>query len=60
MRDRPRAARIFEDLEVPEGYKAELLRGDIVMVPGQDRVHNGIVESVQDQIPREDWDRVQT
>lgn len=55
-----RAARIFEDLEVPEGFKAELLRGDIVMMAGPDRVHNGIVESVQDQIPHERWRRLQT
>ncbi|MEV7871991.1 Uma2 family endonuclease [Streptomyces sp. NPDC088124] len=54
------AARIFEDLEVPEGFKAELLRGDIVMTAGPDRVHNSIVESVQDQIPRKIWRRLQT
>ncbi|RDG38056.1 Uma2 family endonuclease [Streptomyces corynorhini] len=53
-------ATFFEDLEVPEGYKAELLRGDIVMMAGPDRVHNGIVESVQDQIPRKRWRRLQT
>ncbi|MFE1958031.1 Uma2 family endonuclease [Streptomyces sp. NPDC059479] len=55
-----RAAKIFEDLEVPEGYKAELLRGDIVMTAGSDRVHNRIVESVQDQIPHRSWNRLQT
>ncbi len=41
---------IFENLDVPEGFKAELLRGDIVMMAGPDRVHNWIVECVQDQI----------
>lgn len=54
------AAEIFENLEVPEGFKAELLRGDIVMMAGPDRVHNRIVQEVQDQIPRELWDRLQT
>ncbi|MGF0162812.1 Uma2 family endonuclease [Streptomyces koyangensis] len=50
----------FEGLEVPEGYKAELLRGDIVMVAGPDLVHNRIVMAVQDQIPHRRWDRLQT
>jgi Uma2 family endonuclease len=54
------AVKIFEDFEVPEGFKAELLRGDIVMMAGPDRVHNWIVQSVQDQIPRRRWDRLQT
>ncbi|MER7179941.1 Uma2 family endonuclease [Streptomyces hyaluromycini] len=50
---------IFENLEVPEGFKAELLRGDIVMMAGPGLVHNMIVESVQDQIPRDRWRRLQ-
>ncbi|MGW9423993.1 Uma2 family endonuclease [Streptomyces koyangensis] len=50
----------FEGLEVPEGYKAELLRGDIVMVAGPDLVHNRIVMALQDQIPHRRWDRLQT
>jgi Uma2 family endonuclease len=54
------AAEIFGDLEVPEGFKAELLRGDIVTTAGPDRVHNRIVRSVQDQIPRDRWDCLQT
>ncbi|MFD9373341.1 Uma2 family endonuclease [Streptomyces sp. NPDC060020] len=54
------AVRAFEDLEVPEGFKAELLRGDIVMMAGPDRVHNRIVLSVLDQIPRDRWERLQT
>ncbi|MFJ2176109.1 MULTISPECIES: Uma2 family endonuclease [unclassified Streptomyces] len=53
-------AKTFEDLEVPEGLKAELLRGEIVMMAGPDRVHNRIVQSVQDQIPHKRWDRLQT
>ncbi|MFE2169591.1 Uma2 family endonuclease [Streptomyces sp. NPDC059447] len=54
------AAKVFEDLEVPEGFKAELLRGDIVMMAGPDRVHNRIVLSVLYQIPRERWESLQT
>ncbi|MEV5505043.1 Uma2 family endonuclease [Streptomyces orinoci] len=50
----------FANLEVPEGYKAELLRGDIVMMAGPDWVHNAIVESVMDQIPRSRWNRMTT
>lgn len=53
-------AEIFENLEVPEGFKAELLRGDIVMMAGPDVVHNRIVRSVQDQIPHDRWERLQT
>ncbi|KIF78728.1 hypothetical protein QR77_11055 [Streptomyces sp. 150FB] len=54
------ATEVFEQLEAPEGFKVELLRGDIVMMAGPDRVHNAIVESVQDQIPRARWRRLQT
>jgi Uma2 family endonuclease len=50
----------FENLEVPEGFKAELLRGDIVMMAGPDRVHNMIVQAVQDQVPRDRWHRLHT
>ncbi|MBL1098201.1 Uma2 family endonuclease [Streptomyces coffeae] len=53
-------AKAFEDLAVPEGLKAELIRGEIVMMAGPDRVHNWIVESVMDQIPRKRWHRSQT
>lgn len=48
---------IFENLEVPEGLKAELIRGEIVMMAGPDRVHNWIVESIRDQIPGAQWHR---
>ncbi|MFE5773052.1 Uma2 family endonuclease [Streptomyces sp. NPDC056485] len=41
-------------------FKIELLRGDIVMMAGPDVVHNDIVETVQDQIPRASWRRLQT
>lgn len=51
---------IFENLEVPEGFKVELLRGEIVMMAGPDVIHNDIVEAVQDQIPRRRWRRLQT
>ncbi|MFH8404917.1 Uma2 family endonuclease [Streptomyces sp. NPDC018019] len=50
----------FEDLEVPEGYKAELLRGEIVMMAGPDLVHNRIVLRVLRQIPDQKWDCLQT
>jgi Uma2 family endonuclease len=53
-------AEIFEDLEVPEGLKAELLRGEIVMMAGPDWVHNLIVLFVERQIPIDNWYPVQT
>ncbi|MFJ3302251.1 Uma2 family endonuclease [Streptomyces sp. NPDC086549] len=49
----------FENLEVPEGYKAELLRGEIVMMAAPDLVHTDIVEAVLDQFSRRDWRRLQ-
>ncbi|MFF1785439.1 Uma2 family endonuclease [Kitasatospora sp. NPDC058243] len=51
---------IFENLEVPEGVKAELIRGEIVMTAGPDLVHNLIVECIVDQVPRALWHRLQT
>ncbi|MET9292703.1 Uma2 family endonuclease [Streptomyces sp. NPDC003077] len=51
----------FEDLQVPEGYKCELLRGDIVMMAGPSWVHNMIVLTIQRQIfPEERWNPVTT
>ncbi|MFG2222195.1 Uma2 family endonuclease [Streptomyces sp. NPDC048644] len=58
--DERRMTEFFENLEVPEGVKVELLRGNIVMMATPDLVHNEIVESVQDQIPRRAWMRLQT
>ncbi|SCK37424.1 Endonuclease, Uma2 family (restriction endonuclease fold) [Streptomyces sp. SceaMP-e96] len=58
--DERRMTELFENLEVPEGIKMELLRGEIVMMAGPDLVHNEIVEAVQDQIPRSCWRRLQT
>ncbi|MFF0094162.1 Uma2 family endonuclease [Streptomyces canus] len=61
--DRPMTTgivKIFENLDVPEGFKVELLRGVIVMMAGPDVAHNDIVEAVQDQIPRQRWRRLQT
>ncbi|WP_311203260.1 Uma2 family endonuclease [Streptomyces gossypii] len=55
-----RVLRFFEELVVPEGFKAELIRGEILMMAGPDRVLNWIVESLMDQIPRAQWHRVQT
>ncbi|MFD7837468.1 Uma2 family endonuclease [Streptomyces sp. NPDC059761] len=50
----------FESLEAPEGIKVELLRGEIVMMAGPDLVHNLIVQTIQDAIPRDRWHRLQT
>ncbi|MGW7360660.1 Uma2 family endonuclease [Streptomyces sp. NPDC054802] len=61
--DRPVAsiADLYENLHVPEGFKAELLRGEIVMMAGPDWVHNMIVLQVQKQILRlERWYPLQT
>ncbi|MFF5012064.1 Uma2 family endonuclease [Streptomyces sp. NPDC001165] len=61
--DRPMTTgivKVFENLEVPDGFKVELLRGVIVMMAGPDVAHNDIVEAVQDQIPRRHWRRLQT
>jgi Uma2 family endonuclease len=55
-----RVIRVFEDLVVPEGFRAELIRGEIVMTAGPDLVHNMIVTSIMDQIPKSRWLRVQT
>jgi Uma2 family endonuclease len=52
--------KFFEEFEPPEGIKVELLRGEIVMMATPDLVHNRIVVEVQDQIPRERWERLQT
>jgi Uma2 family endonuclease len=52
--------RYFGEFEPPEGVKVELLRGEIVMMATPDLVHNRIVVDVQDQIPRERWERLQT
>jgi Uma2 family endonuclease len=58
--DDRRMTEFFESIEAPEGIKAELLRGEIVMTTGLDLVHNLIVESVQDAIPRDRWRRLTT
>ncbi|GGJ13513.1 Uma2 family endonuclease [Streptomyces brasiliensis] len=50
----------FEEFEPPEGVKAELLRGVVVMTASPDIVHNLIVADVQDQIPRQYFARLQT
>ncbi|GAA3175114.1 hypothetical protein GCM10017688_28220 [Streptomyces ramulosus] len=53
-------AEFFENFEAPEGVRAELLRGEILLTAGLDLVHNGIVEDTMDRIPRRRWHRVQT
>ncbi|MEV0483231.1 Uma2 family endonuclease [Streptomyces sp. NPDC050508] len=59
MSDR-RITRFFAEFEPPEGFRAELLRGEIVLTASPDLVHNAIVETVRDQIPRRGWRRLQT
>ncbi|WOX09607.1 Uma2 family endonuclease [Streptomyces sp. N50] len=58
MSDR-RITKYFAEFEPPESTRAELLRGEIVLTTSPDLVHNAIVETVQDQIPRSDWRRLQ-
>ncbi|MBD9703321.1 Uma2 family endonuclease [Streptomyces caniscabiei] len=53
-------AEFFAGFEPPDGVKMELLRGEIVMMSSPDLVHNRIVTAVQDQIPRQRWERLQT
>ncbi|MFF4355718.1 Uma2 family endonuclease [Streptomyces sp. NPDC001604] len=49
----------FGTLDVPEGIRAELLRGDIVMTRSPDLVHNCTVAEVQDGVPYSRWHRLQ-
>ncbi|MEV6973812.1 Uma2 family endonuclease [Kitasatospora sp. NPDC093806] len=51
---------IFENLEVPEGFKAELIRGEIVMMAGRDMVHNLIIRAIQHQTPYDRWNALTT
>ncbi|MFI9234369.1 Uma2 family endonuclease [Streptomyces rimosus] len=57
--DERRMPELFENLDVPDGLKVELLRGEIVMMASPGLVHNCIVTSVMDQIPRQHWLRLQ-
>ncbi|MFI1567830.1 Uma2 family endonuclease [Streptomyces sp. NPDC020490] len=52
--------RYFEELEPPEGVRAELLRGEIVMMASPDLVHNIIVMLIGRQIPGDRWYAIQT
>ncbi|MCX4634336.1 Uma2 family endonuclease [Streptomyces sp. RPA4-5] len=58
--DERRMTELFENLEVPEGVKIELLRGEIVMMAGPDLVHNRIVRSVALQLPSDRWEWLMT
>ncbi|MFI5521108.1 Uma2 family endonuclease [Streptomyces platensis] len=58
--DERRMTELFENLEVPEGIKMELLRGEIVMMAGPDLVHNRIVRSVALQLPSDRWEWLMT
>ncbi|MFG3099294.1 Uma2 family endonuclease [Streptomyces sp. NPDC048182] len=53
-------AEFFAGFEPPEGLKVELLRGEIVMMASPDLVHNRIVTSLMDQLPYQQWERLQT
>jgi Uma2 family endonuclease len=50
----------LDKFEPPEGVKAELLRGVIVMMASPDLVHNLIVLHTQRQIPIDRWYPIQT
>ncbi|WP_185993955.1 Uma2 family endonuclease [Streptomyces benahoarensis] len=54
--DERRMTELFENIDVPEGVKIELLRGEIVMMAGPDLVHNRIVRSVALQMPSDRWE----
>ncbi|MFF7387356.1 Uma2 family endonuclease [Streptomyces scabiei] len=58
--DERRMTRFFEEFEPPEGVKAELLRGEIVMMASPDLVHNIIVMLLGRQIPVDHWYALQT
>jgi Uma2 family endonuclease len=51
--------RFFQQLQPPEGVRAELLRRTVVMTPSPDLLHNETVTDVVDQIPRRHWSRLQ-
>ncbi len=53
-------AEYLDKFEPPEGVKAELLRGVIVMMASPDLVHNLIVLHTQRQIPMDRWYPLQT
>ena len=48
---RPGVADFYEALAVPEGYRAELLRGTVLLTAAPGLVHTRIVTAIQDQIP---------
>ncbi|MFF5478276.1 Uma2 family endonuclease [Streptomyces sp. NPDC012935] len=52
--------KFFEGLEPPEGVRAELLRGEIVMSRNSGLVNNRNVTETVDQIPRNRWYPLQT
>ncbi|MGX9889927.1 Uma2 family endonuclease [Streptomyces sp. NPDC002276] len=53
-------AHYLDKFEPPEGVKAELLRGVIVMMASPDLVHNLVVLHTQRQIPMDRWYPIQT
>lgn len=53
-------AKYLDKFEPPEGVKAELLRGVIVMMASPDLVHNLIVVHTLRQLPMDRWYPIQT
>lgn len=53
-------AKYLDKFEPPEGVKAELLRGVIVMMASPDLVHNLIVMHALRQMPMDRWYPIQT
>ncbi|GAA2474190.1 Uma2 family endonuclease [Actinocorallia cavernae] len=54
MRDRI-IVEYFQELRPPEGARAELLRGTIVIAPSSGAIHDGNVSAVVNQLPRTCW-----
>lgn len=58
--DEREMAKYLDKFEPPEGVKAELLRGVIVMMASPDLVHNLIVMHTLRQLPMDRWYPIQT
>ncbi|WP_030395765.1 Uma2 family endonuclease [Kitasatospora purpeofusca] len=60
MTDEHRVMELFEGLAVPEGWRAELVRGEIVLSMSSDLTANLITASVRDRIPHHRWHALTT
>ncbi|MFF2145613.1 hypothetical protein [Kitasatospora sp. NPDC058190] len=49
--------RVLEGIEVPEGVRAEIISGEILLSLSSDLTTNIIVASLADQIPHGKWHR---